>query len=82
MTQEHVEPPPILLIKSRHENNLDKGLVKLKLRRDPTSNMLELYESKMAFFDNGDPEEFLLFVRNFNITLVASGTLTTGAKNQ
>ena len=36
----------------------------------------------MSFFDNGEPEEFLLFVRNFNITLVASETLETGAKVQ
>ena len=34
------------------------------------------------FFENGDPEELLFLVRNFNITLVAPGTLDMGAKNQ
>ena len=34
----------------------------------------------MSLFDNGEPEEFLLFVRNFNMTLAASGTLEVGAK--
>ena len=42
----------------------------------------DLYEFKMCLFNNGKPEEFLLFVRNFNMTLVASGTLEAGAKYQ
>ena len=29
----------------------------------------------MSLFDNGDPEELLLFIRNFNTTLEASVTL-------
>ena len=56
--------------------------VKLKLRRDPMSTTSELYEFMMFLFDNGDLEEFLLFVCNFNMTLVASGTLDTDAKIQ
>ena len=36
----------------------------------------------MVLFDNGDTEEFLLFVRNFNVNLAASGTLATGANIQ
>ena len=36
----------------------------------------------MDLFDNGDPEELLFLVRNFNINLVAPGTLEMGAKNQ
>ena len=36
----------------------------------------------MSFFDNGEKEEFLLFVRNFNMTLAASGTLETVANIQ
>ena len=34
----------------------------------------------MTLFDNGDPEEFLLVVRNFKMTLEASGTLTSNKK--
>ena len=44
--------------------------------------MLDLYEFKMSLFENSDPEEFLLFVRNFNINLAASGILEAGAKIQ
>ena len=82
MTQIHVEPPPVPLIKINHGNNSDKDFVKLKLRRDPTSSSSDLYEFNMYLLDNGDPEEFLMFVQNFNITIAASGTLVTGAKIQ
>ena len=41
--------------------------------------MLNLYEFNMSLFDHGDMEEFLLFIRNFNMTLAATGTLEMGA---
>ena len=82
MTHPHVEPPPIPLIQETYDGNPDKDLVKLKLRRDPTSSTSDLYEFKISLFDNGEPEEFFLFVRNFNMSLVASGTLEVGAKVQ
>ena len=41
---------------------------------------LDLNEYKMALFDNGNPEKFLLFVRNFNMILKDSGTLEPAAK--
>ena len=34
----------------------------------------------MSLFGNGKQEEFLLFMRNFNMNLAASGTMETGAK--
>ena len=37
---------------------------------------------KMALFDNGEPEEFLLFIQNFQITIEVKGMLTTCAKIQ
>ena len=82
MTQPHVETPPIPLIKEKHNGNSDKYFVKLKLCRVPTSPTSDLYEFKISLFDNGEPEEFLLFVRNFNMTLAASGTLEAGTKYQ
>ena len=36
----------------------------------------------MFLFDNGEPEEFLLFVINFNTTLTASWALEADAKFQ
>ena len=44
--------------------------------------MLKLYELKMYFFYLDDPEEFMLFVWNFNINLVATWTLDIDAKIQ
>ena len=82
MKQEHMEPLPTPLIKSKYENNSGKYFVKLKVIKDPKSATQDLYEFNMDLFDNGDPEEFLLFVQNFNINLAASGKLVTGAKIQ
>ena len=61
----HMEPPPILLIISKNDDKLDKNCVQIKFRMDPTSQKLDLYELKMALFDNGEPEEFLFFISNF-----------------
>ena len=36
----------------------------------------------MAQFDNGELEEFLIFVRTFDVTLEASGTLADGVNMQ
>ena len=54
----------------------------LKFRRDPISPMLDLYDFKMALFNNVNPEGVLLFVCNFNMTFAASGILEAGAKYQ
>ena len=54
----HIEPPPITLIKEKHDGNSDKYLLKLKLHRDPTFPTSDLYEFKMSLFDNGYPKEF------------------------
>ena len=62
MTQMHVEPPPITLIKSNHGDNSDRDFFKQKFCGDPTSSSLDFYEFKMDLFENVDPEELLLFV--------------------
>ena len=82
MTQAHVEPLPIPLIKVAYNGKSDKYFVKLKLRRDPTSSMLKIYEFRMYLFDNGDPEEFLFLISYFNMTLTESGMLKMGANIQ
>ena len=74
----HVEPPPIPLIQETYDRKLDKYFIKLKLRRDHMSSTSDLYELKMSLFENGEPEEFLLFVRNSNMTLTESWTLEAG----
>ena len=78
----HVYPPLIPLIKSKNGEKSDKDCVKIKLRRYPSSQKLDLYEFKMSLFDNRDPEELFLFIINFNMTLEASVTLVAGTKIQ
>ena len=51
----HVEPPPIPLTKEMCDGKSDKYLVKIKLRRDPTSSTPELYQFNMYFFEHGKP---------------------------
>ena len=51
--QIHVEPHPIPLIKSKNDTKAKKYCVKIKLRRDNTSEKSDLYEFKMALFNNG-----------------------------
>ena len=78
----HVEPPLVPQIKDTCNGESDKDLVHIKLHRYPTSSTLDLYEFKMSLFDHGDPEEFMLFVRNFNMSLAATGMLYMDAKIQ
>ena len=77
-----MDSPPISLIKVKHNDNSDKEVLNIKLRRDTTSEKLGLYEFKIALFDINKSEEFLLFVHNFNMTLEVSVTLQAGAKVQ
>ena len=72
----------IPLIKIKHDDKSDKDFVKLKLRRYPESDQSDLYELKMALFNNGDPEEFFLIVCNFNMNLDEKGRLETTVKVQ
>ena len=51
--QVHTGPPLIQLFKSNSDDKLDKDCVKIKLRRDPTSQKMDLYEFKMALVYNG-----------------------------
>ena len=77
-----MEPPPIPLTKKTYNGKSDKDVVKMKLRRDPKYSTSDLYEFKMTLFDHGGPEEFLLFIHNFNMTLAETGTLETNTNIQ
>ena len=76
----HVGRPTILLIREMSTGKPDGDDVKLNLCRDPTSSMLDLYNFRMSLFGHGDPEEFLLFVQNFQMILSDTGMLETKVK--
>ena len=82
MNHPHVEPPPTPITQETHNGKSEKYLKKFKLHRYPTSSTSDLYEFKMSLFDNGDLEELLLLVCNFNMTLAASGKMEAGKKTQ
>ena len=77
-----MEPLSTPLIKIMNETKAEMDDVKIKVCRDPTQEKSDMYELKMALFDNGEPEEFLLLVQNFNMTLDTSRTLSSNAKLQ
>ena len=57
-------------------------MCKNKLRRDYTLENLDMYEFKIALFGNGEPDEFLLLVRNFNMMIDSSGILAANTRFQ
>ena len=56
MIQVHVEPPTIPLMKGKYDGKSDKDFVKMKLRRDTTSSIPNLYGFRMYLFNKGDME--------------------------
>ena len=74
---DHVEPTPVPLVKETSTGKSDRDYVKLKMRIDPTSGTSYLYGFRMSLFDHGGPEELLLFVKIFQITLSATVMLET-----
>ena len=66
-----LQSPPVPLIKSKHSDKLYKEFVRVKYCWDLTSETVYLREFKMTLFDNVNMEEFLLFIRNFNMTCAA-----------
>ena len=60
----------------------DEYCVKLKMHRDTMSSTLDLYGFSMSLFDHFNPEEFLLIVQNFSMTLADTGTIEMGVKVQ
>ena len=77
-----MEPPPIALIKSNNSDKSDKYFVKIKFCKDTTSEKSDLCEFKMYFFDNSKPEEFLLFIHKFNMTIKALEIIKAGVNIQ
>ena len=78
----HLEPPPIPLIRKTYNGKSDGYFVKLKHFSNPMSSISDLYEFKIYLFDHDNPEGFLLFLRNFNMALTATGAMGVDAKIQ
>ena len=63
MTQPHVEPPLITLIKEKNGGKSDIGFVELKVRRDPTSSTSDVFVFNFFCFTMANRKSFCcLFV--------------------
>ena len=80
--QVHMGPPPIPLIKSNNIDKSNKYFVKTKFLGDLRSENSNFDEFKMTLFDTGKCERFLLLIRNFIMTLEASGLFGDGTNIQ
>ena len=60
--QTYVDSPPINLVKSKNDLKMERYYVKIKFCRNQTSEKPDMYESKIALLDSGEPEELLLSV--------------------
>ena len=55
MTQEHLEPLSIPLIKGTYYGKSEKYFINLKFHKYPTSITSDLYEFRVFLFENGEP---------------------------
>ena len=74
--QAHIEPPPIPLIKVEVHDDRTAHIIKVKMRRNPSSEASETYNVIMNMFDVGQLNEFLSLFRNFKIAIDGNGTTT------
>ena len=58
--QIHMDPPPTHLIKRNIDLNSDHHYIYIKLRINPTLKATDMYDFKIALFDNGKLECFFL----------------------
>ena len=74
----HVEPPPTppsktATLEIQQRDRLNKG----KNLGDPGLVTSKTYKTKMAIFNNVQPDEFLLFIKDFRRTLEDTGAILT-----
>ena len=74
--QANIDHPPIPLIKFELDGDRTTHIIKVKMRRNPSSVASETYKVNMNTLDDGQPEEFLSLLRNFNIATDGTGTTT------
>ena len=80
--QVNVNPPPIYLIIWYIERKTEKYFIKIKLHRNYTSVMSDVYEYKMTLFENWEPEEFLQMIWNYETSIRSPGDTSETGKNQ
>ena len=67
-----IEPPPISMIK-KDVDIKDENIIKIKLRRNPSSTTSEKYEFKVGTFNSSPQEEILQLLTKFDKAVVGTG---------
>ena len=80
--QIHMESTPIPLIKSKNDDKSDKDSEEINCISILLQKNSIFMKFKTPLFDKVDPEEFLLFVSNFQLTLKDSVALAASAKTK
>ena len=50
------------------------------MRQNPSDSDPETYKLKIATFENGQPDEFLLLMKNFKTAIYGTGTTSAAGK--
>ena len=66
----------IPLIKSEVEEEDAINIINVNMICNPLSSVLEMNEVKMITLENGQPEDFLILLRNFKTMINGIGTTT------
>ena len=74
--QARIKPPPIPIIKLEVDDERTTNIIKVKMRRNPSSAASKTYSINMNTFDYGQPEEFLPLLNNLKISTDGTGTTT------
>ena len=72
--QSRIYPPPTPLIKVELYELHTTHIINVKMRRNTSQAISETYNINMSTFDDGQPEEFLAQLKNFEIRIGGTGT--------
>ena len=75
-----IDPPPTPLIKLEVDDEFTNHIIKVKMRRNPSLAASKTYNINMNMFDDVQPGELLLLLKNLRIAI--DGTRTTTAYGQ
>ena len=78
--QAHIDPPPIPIIKKDPPEFNEYDIINIKMRQNPSDAASEMYKLNIVTFENGQPEDFLQLMKNFNIEVDGTGTATAAEK--
>ena len=72
--QTHIKHPSIMFSKKEDVDERQTNIIKAKMWRNPVSATLETYKLNTKIFENGQPEELITLLNNFNKATKGTGT--------